>query len=280
MVNYLSSFAQIIEDFRSKGIPVDIPGFYDHQNFIIQEKLNPNYLNNYAAFVAKRSYSSQYIDKAKNEIAIMAELMRQELVKDGRLGACIDISLVLSKILEEEGYWNYIVKGALTLIFPSILNISRKYFWPCDTKSPAIAGHVWIAAPPFSVIDITVKKQPFEKHEEVYLPDMVLESTTSELSIDTIDIFNRADIDIVQQRSGIEESDMIARICPHIYEMTKVFKPTKVNHNGVTLKYIPCAISAPNENLKNITSLCLNDMNGNEIYQSIIKPKLEEHRNI
>jgi hypothetical protein len=35
----------------------------------------------------------------------------EELVKDGRLGACIDIGMILSRILEEEGFWELAVSA-------------------------------------------------------------------------------------------------------------------------------------------------------------------------
>ena len=51
---------------------------------------------------------------------------------EGRLGACIDLSMVLSRILDAEGIWNYVVKGSLTLTFPRSVQPGPIYFWPID----------------------------------------------------------------------------------------------------------------------------------------------------
>ena len=40
----------------------------------------------------------------QGRIPVIAKLVWEELVKDGRLGARIDIGMILSRILEEEGF--------------------------------------------------------------------------------------------------------------------------------------------------------------------------------
>ncbi|MBN3527214.1 hypothetical protein [Paenibacillus apiarius] len=51
---------------------------------------------------------------------------------DGAKGTCVNISMMLSIVLEQEGFWNFYVKGALTIEFPSRAKIRSKYYWPVE----------------------------------------------------------------------------------------------------------------------------------------------------
>ncbi len=121
MVDYSADFQSVLNDFINHNIPIDSPGFYDNPNFINIENKNPTYLSNYAQFVQLRPYSQAYLIQAESTIIQIANLLRHELVSDGRLGACLDVCMVLSRILEREGIWNYLVQGALTLDFDNSL---------------------------------------------------------------------------------------------------------------------------------------------------------------
>lgn len=53
-------------------------------------------------------------------LPIIAEVVRAEVARDGQLGVCVDVSMMLTKILEEEGIWCYALKGALTVLNPAL----------------------------------------------------------------------------------------------------------------------------------------------------------------
>ena len=62
---FSSTYEDLAEDFRCRGISVDSPGFCDSPSFFEVERGNPDYLNHYAAFVAKRPYDPSYLARAK-----------------------------------------------------------------------------------------------------------------------------------------------------------------------------------------------------------------------
>src|SRR6266511_5404545 len=123
----MSEYEKLSQEFARHGIDVTKPGFYDDPQFLEQEKSNPDFLDNYASFVRNRPYDGAYLVKARAEIPVIAEAVHAELVTDGRLGACVDVGMMLSRILEQEGYWNYQVKGSLTIEFPPKHVIKPKY---------------------------------------------------------------------------------------------------------------------------------------------------------
>lgn len=277
IVDFSNPFDIISSDFLGNGIDVSEPGFYDHPAFISVEKKYPKYLNNYARYVQTQNYSSEYLDRAKKEIPFIAKVLHEELVKDGRLGACIDISMVLSRILEMEGYWNYIVKGALTLIFQPDSGIRTKHYWPIDFTN-AQAGHVWVAAPPFNIIDITIKQQPFHEGEERFLPDYVIEEGYDIATVEFNDIFSPEARLYLRKSQGIIESKLIPYGAPEAAKVINVFKPYYIQQASVKMKYITVAISAPDSPLKNMKNLCLLGRYGDSIYKEIIIPSLKEFR--
>lgn len=275
MIQYSSKFEIVERDFLNKDIPINSPGFYNHKNFIKEERKNPEYLSNYARYVQGKSYDNDYIQKAKKEIPIICNELFQELKKDGRKGACVDASVALSKMLEKEGYWNYVVKGALTLKFSEETKIRTKYFWPIDptNPSPNMVGHVWLAAPPFNVIDVTVKMQPYKDGEERYLPDMVIEEVMNKCSVEAKDIFSP---EAFQEflRMGIPEKNAIRLTTPHIEKFSSVFTPNKLLFKGTEMKYVPVAATAGEEELEDIKGLSLNGKYAYAIFEEIVKPQL------
>lgn len=138
------------------------------------ERYDRDYLINYARFVQTQEYDEEYKKRAIKEIPFIAALINQELIRDGRQGACVDVSMALSRILEAEGFWNYIVNVSLTLAFSASSNVLNKYFWAVDPTNKSNNGHVWVAAPPFNIIDLTIRQQPYTHREKDYLPDMII----------------------------------------------------------------------------------------------------------
>lgn len=276
MTNFSSSFEELRVDFINNGIPVDKPGFYDEPNFVNIEKARPDYLDNYARFVATKEFSPDYINRARREIPVIANILHDELVKDGRQGACIDASQVLSRIFEREGFWCYIAKGALTIHFPPSSHLEPKHFCPIDTKE-IDAGHVWVVAPPYHIVDITVKQQPYQKEERDFLPDLLLQQGVIEGRVNSEDILSES-VRLYLQLERVSEEQMIARANPNVLLHTSIFKPNIVSYNITTLKYIQVASSASDGQLEDIIALKLSGRTGIQIYKEIILPTLSELR--
>ncbi len=91
MVRYTAGFEKIAADFKQRGILTDKPGFYDHPKFLEAESLDPDFLNNYAAYVATQPYSTDYLLRARDIINRVSRTLYKELETNGRVGACIDI---------------------------------------------------------------------------------------------------------------------------------------------------------------------------------------------
>ncbi len=266
-----------VKDFIKNGVVPDKPGFYDSPNFVKIEKQYPDFLNNYAYYVHTKTYDEDYLSQAEEDIPFISKLLHGELVKDGRLGACIDLSMVLSRVLEVEGYWNYMVKGALAIEYPKGSGISTSYYWPIDTDVRIKAGHVWLSAPPFNVIDISIKQQPYKRGRSRYLPDYVFDKSISDCDIDVEEVCSPDVImDLIGRGAG--KSEILSIVAPNLSNISKVLRPTVHSYSGTMIKYSPVSTSAPEEGLEKITSLRLGKKYGIEIYNDIIKPALQQMR--
>jgi len=276
MVSYIEGFDEIQNDFERKGIPTDKVGFYDHPSFVELERQNHISLENYARYVQTQTYSDDYLERANRIIRIVAEELNAELLEDGRIGACADTSIVFSKILEEQKVWNYMVGGTLTIIFPPEYNVPN----PCRLRfdfDDNLTPHVWVAAPPFNIIDISIKLQGYNFSLPDDFPKIILQQQIEIPDINPLDIFFEQRVD-KELRQGKSEKEIIFPPGSDWKEFFNTFPANLVSVNRVKLKYIPCRIKAVEpSSLKEITSLRLNERYGIDIYNQRIKPKLKEH---
>lgn len=272
------TYNHLRELFSELGIPTDVPGFYDNPAFTAVEKEHPQFLQAYAEFVHTRPLDDGYASNVRRVVNIVAPALNEELVLDGRIGACIDLSMVLSRILEDEGIWNYMVKGALTIEYPRNSGYGNTYFWPVDVTNPK-AGHVWVCAPPYSVIDLTIHQQPFKGKRQKYIPDFIVIESNEFTKPSIFDICSLEVLEQLAMDGHAIGDETLFRKMPHLRDFFLSFPATLVRVKGTIFKYIPCAISASDAPLKEITALSLRGKTGYEIYQEKLKVLLENDPN-
>jgi hypothetical protein len=262
------------EKFRSIGIDRFVPGFYDDPAFLEAEKRNPYLLEDYAHYVDEIEYSQQYLDDARKTIKSAAAFLNARLVKDGRKGACIDASGILGRFLEKAGIWNYAVKGGLTIDFAKHTRLSTIYFAPVfEDPNPEgggmRAGHSWLVAPPFQIVDITLRQQPFRKGQGEYLPAMLLADQSSP---GRRDIFDWIDPDLLgklvrDNGRMITLRDLVYLLGPHAVEAAERLGVRVVATQHATLKYGSTGIMAGDCPLEKARNLVLSGVTPIEMYE-------------
>lgn len=272
---FAANYDELSELFRGIGVPTDQPGFCDQDNFLAVEREHPELLNLYAAYVAKRPYDEAYLAKARALIQKAADLMHVELVRHGRLGACVDISGILSRILDREGVWNCGVKGSLTITFPKNSGIMPRYFWSAD-HGHFTAGHAWLFAPPFTVVDISVKQQPYESEEHRYLPDMVLSEGRTPVAVQTDDIVSPS-----ARREmlsfGVPPDRHLSKVARYVPGIFEAIPPILVpGVHGSKLKYTPVAIHAPDCPLDEMGNMKFGEFTPGQLYNRRISVAMRE----
>ena len=274
MTSFTEDLDAIQRDFLGRGIPIETPGFYDHPAFIAQEGKDPKYLNNYARFVHQRPRSVEYDAHVKRVVPIVANIYHNQLKKNGRLGACVDISALISRALEREGVWNFIVKGSLTITFPPASGIDPRYFWSVDTNK-FTAAHAWVAAPPLFVVDVAVRLQPYAGNEASHLPEVVCE----EAGVLAKATLNDVVAPIVRMRlsaRGVPESKQLQDASPATPAFIATFPTRLVEVQGTKLKYVPVATTAPDLPFEKMRSMSFGGRSGYDVYAAEVRPAFRD----
>lgn len=272
-MKFTEGFNNLDADFRKKRIPTDKPGFCDHANFLKEESINSDFLNNYAAYVATRPYSNEYLQHANNVITKASAILHEHLVLNGRLGACVDISAVLSRILDSEGIWNCGIKGSLTISFPKDSNEENTYFWSVD-QGNFTAAHAWLYAPPFSIVDTTVNLQSYTGKKRGYIPIIILAKESKPVEIEMEDIVSPEARDHLSLH-GIPKELYLEASAPQLKDIIKVFPALNINGIGDTvLKYCPVAIHASETPFEEMNNMKFSGKTPLELYESYFKGKL------
>lgn len=263
---FTATYEELSGDFNARGIPFDSPGFCDHPSFLETERADSGYLNYYSAFIAKRHYEKDYLSKAKTIIYEWANRIHRELIKNGRLGACVDISGILFRILEEEQVWSCCVKGSLTITFPRKSRINTKYFWSVDHGNFS-AGHAWLYAPPYTVVDISVRQQPYSYKESEYIPELILTTNDEPVDVDVEDIVSPTARAALFSR-GLPADLHLEAAAQYIPKIFCTFPPIEVpGLRGAKLKYSPTATHAPEEKLSGITNMKFGELTPSQFYK-------------
>jgi len=268
VIPYTVSIQDIERDFWESGIPTNAPGFYNHPEFIAREQVNGDYLNNYARFVHAQSYSEAYLVRASRIIPAATKAVFDELTRDGRQGACVDASSVLSKSLERHGIWNFVVKGSLTITYPARTGIRPQYFYTLDSGH-FTAPHAWLFAPPFVVVDATLRHQGHNRAELGHLPDFVLAESVLPAFATVQDLVSP---EILQHSAakGLSIADMITEYI----DFMRVFPAAETRFSETSLKYFPCAVSAPDGELEVMIGLSSSPRRAITIYDESIRPAI------
>ena len=270
---FSTTYEDLAEDFRCRGISFDLPGFCDDPSFFEVERGDPHYLNHYAAFVAKRPYEPNYLLRAKAIIDHAVSRLHAELVEHGKLGACVDISEILFRILEQEKIWSCCIKGSLTITFPRIAEIDTTYFWSVDHGN-FVAGHAWLCAPPYTVVDISVKQQPYRGNEAKYIPDRVMTTDTRPAIVDVDDIVSPS-VRRELLAHGVPPHQHLRKVAPLIPDIFDAFPATVVSGlNGASLKYSPVAIHAPEDKLPDMENMMFRGLTPWQLYHAQFAGKL------
>lgn len=170
MTGELSSDPKVLSRlFGNRRISPDQVGFYNDPTFLAAERVDPAFLEFYGAWVRARSRDAAYDGHVRRIVPKIAEIIADEIIRDGQLGVCIDASMMLTKMFEIEGVWCYAAKGSLTVSAPDLGEPT--HFWMIDDE-PA-AGHVWVVAPPFEIVDVTLKGQLWQRGEAALVPKTV-----------------------------------------------------------------------------------------------------------
>ncbi|MDH0342055.1 hypothetical protein [Chromobacterium haemolyticum] len=258
--------------FARLGVPVE-PGMHDHPAFLAAERVNPRLLESLARYVESRSYSAEYLAEARHKIQVVADAVYQSVRQDGRLGACVDASGMIGRMLDTLGVWNYVAKASLTVDYPRRSGLPSTFYWAID-EGAFVAPHAIVVAPPYAVIDVTVSLQPYDLGQGEYLPERVLADDIKPAQWNINDLVSP----LGQQLARRGRMAAINLVEPQMLEVMKWLPPRSVHHAETSLKYIPLAVGGFIEPLSEITGYRPSGRTAQQIFDQDVVPNLADHQ--
>jgi len=226
------------------------PGFYDEPAFLAAEQNDKTLLDAYAGYIDGLALDEVYLNRARHCVQRSAKFLHQWLIRDGRKGACIDMSQMLSRFLEQQGVWNYIVKGATALYPAPHTRLEPKFHWLYDSNGDpnATASHAWLCAPPFRIVDLTLGMQQNSGNEDRYLGEPILAEHASRDAARLEEVFDPAIRAAYQRQLGrpISMKDL-SEIDPALLEKLNRRGSWQVDLADVSVRYIAVAVTAPDQ---------------------------------
>lgn len=256
--------------FSNRRIPFEQPGFFDHPNFIEHERKDARFLELYARYVEARQYAPDYLVVAERKIEIAARALERAIADDGRMGACVDASGMLARMLDRLGVWNYVAKATLTISFPEASGIDDRYFWVID-EGEFTAAHAVVVAPPFGIVDVTVRHQPYTEQEAALVPPITLAKEWQPARWTESDLANHAILGALAARH-IPFEMFLKQQTPHMLDVMQVLPARSVRVGDAVLKYIVVAVGGTNEPLEEILGYQPAGRTAMQIYQQDIEP--------
>ena len=131
--------------FSRLNILTTFPGFSDSAAFLAAEQADPTLLHEYARQVFGMKHTDDHLQQGDTTIRDVATFL--------------------------ESLWNVAMSRMLSVNTP----LGNADFGPISSGPQAIrAAHAWVYAPPFDVVDLTVKQQPHPTvNMKDHLPDVV-----------------------------------------------------------------------------------------------------------
>lgn len=267
---------QLEKLFQKDGINIEMPGFYDEPNFLKNEQKDPRYLENYARYVEARSYDADYLADAKQKIDIAVQVLFTAVKKDGRLGACVDVSGMLGRMLDRLGVWNYVATTTLTIDFPAIAGRRPQYFWTFDVGS-FTAAHAIVVAPPYCVVDVTAGLQEYDLPVLDFLPDFVVSDAFMAASWKPEDLMNHQMLRSIPLQFG-NFSTFLKRTNPEMLAVMKALPARQISHGETTLKYVIVAVGGTIEPLEGVVGYRPCGRKALSIFEEDILPLVDKRK--
>jgi hypothetical protein len=272
---------QILQDFAAAKISTDEPGFYEEGAFIRREAKVPRYLDNYARFVDLQPYHPAYLDRAQPIIHVVSEELQLALKEDGSQEAHAEAPLVMSRILEREGVWNYVVSGSLTMTFPSGSGFEPFSFYSLEVRQERAVdcSYHWVVAPPFQIIDIAIQACKYPNPCNHLLPRIVWENNCEPGVAEMSDIFSPKGVKQITD-AGMSFDEALDKYLPHYRgRFANDFPPRVVTRMDTQLKYVPTGILVSEQSLEQFKGFQSRGLTAAQIYSNKIQPRLSNPNN-
>lgn len=240
------SFEVIDKGLKTAGVDTSQFGFYDQPAFLSLERRNPKVLDNYAKWVISRPRTAEYDEHVRAVVPKVAGLIEKRLERENAVAACLNVATMAVSMLNRLGVWSVAVRGALTVDVPSKPSLGVRYFPHMDLldNPDNITGHGWLVAPPFMIVDATVKHQKWVGLPAEFarlLPSVVLAEDTRPARPKWIDLIGDAVIRVNRIPARDRNDRLPYLMNPDLAVFERDFPGVEIASGDVRLRYFASA---------------------------------------
>lgn len=135
------------------------------------------------------------------------------------------------------------------------------------------AGHAWVYAPPFSIVDITLRQQPYTGTKKQYIPEIVLIKKGMK-AVSTVEDIISPEVRILMQSQRIPKSLMLDYGASELKLIQKTFPAQLIEFSETKIKYSPVAAHASIESLPDMSNMEFDGKSPYEMYKQEIEGKV------
>jgi hypothetical protein len=273
----VNAHQSIEEELRGFGINTAEFGFYDQQAFLEREQMDGQFLEKYAQWVDTRPRSAEYDARARIIVPKLASFMADLFEKEGMQRSCVHVSSMLPRILDRMGIWSFGLMGSF------VAEVTEADLWrgqaSCDVIDfpGAQRGHAWVVAPPFVIVDATIRLQnPQGDPMNDYLPEIVAAEDAA-LTKATVDDVVSAELRrAYAEHEGRSDSQLHHRLVPQLRKFSQSFPSREITIGQAVLRYVPTGVRVSDLPLEEINSAG-EKLIGAEVWDEHIVPNFAEY---
>lgn len=262
----------IDERLRQLGVDTTLFGFYDQPAFLAAEQHDGTFLEQYALWVQTRPRTADYDARVRDIVPRLAELLADLFEREDMQHSCVHVSSMMSRILDRLGIWSFGLKGSM------IAEVAREDLWRgqsiCDIPDfpGAELGHSWVVAPPFVIIDGTIRLQNTAGDPmNAFTPPIVAVEDAPLIKPTVRDVVSAEVRALHQQREGRLDSQLHHRLLPALKAFGSAFPSREVRFGDLALRYVPAGVRVSDVGLEEINGAG-DKLQGDEVWNDHVAP--------
>jgi len=266
-------------DARLRGVGIDTTqfGFYDQPAFAAEEGRDGSFLDQYALWVQSRPRSAEYDERVRAIVPRLAEFLAELFEREDMHRSCVHVSSMMPRILDRLGVWSFGLKGSM------IAEVASEDLWRgqsmCDLSDfpGAELGHAWVVAPPFMIVDGTIRLQnPPGDPMNAFTPPIVAAEHVTMVKPTVGDVVSAQLRAQIARDEGGEDAQLHHRLVPQLREFGRDFPSSEVRYDGLVLRYIPGGVRISDVGLEEINGAG-EKLRGEEVWNDHVAPAFAEY---
>lgn len=272
----VSAHDAIERRLRELGVDTQQFGFYDQSAFVEQEARETTFLEQYALWVTTRPRTVEYDDRARRIVPALAAFLADLFESQGMQRSCVHASSMMPRILDRLGVWSFGLKGSMSAEVPCVDLWRGQAIQDFQDFPGAELGHAWLAAPPFVIVDPTIRLQnPKGDAMNRYLPPIVA-SEDAEIVRPRIDDVVSAELRAYHaRREGHADPQLHHRLEPTLREFSRNFPTLQIAIGELVLRYVPSGVRISDVGLEEINSQG-ERLSGVEVWEEHVGPAFRQ----